>query len=159
MTLQYFDWEITSLAQAWIGNPATNYGLELRSESEGSYGWRGFASRENPLAYRPKLVIEYHLPPTPTPTLTPTGSQTPTPTPTSSRTPTPTSSPTRTPTLTSSRTNTPTPTSSPTRTPTSTSSPTATSTPTSSPTNVSTTVLYAVADAYVDSASPTSLAS
>ncbi len=97
-TPQYYDWDVTGLAQAWVENPATNFGLELRSETEGSVGWRGFASRESAPAYRPQLVIDYHLPPTPTNTPTPTSTSTNTPTPTRTPTPTPTATPTPTPT-------------------------------------------------------------
>lgn len=61
-TLQYYAWEVAALAQVWVNNPASNFGLELRSETEGTVGWRGFASREAVLAIRPQLVIEYHLP-------------------------------------------------------------------------------------------------
>jgi hypothetical protein len=87
-TLKYYDWDIINLAQGWVANPASNFGLELRSETEGSYGWRGFASRETTLAYRPEVVIGYHLPtPTHTPTPTPTNTPTPTPSPTDSTPP------------------------------------------------------------------------
>ena len=68
MTLQYYDWDIADLAQVWVSSPGSNFGLELCSESEGTFGWRGFASRENSPATRPQLVIEYHVPATPTPT-------------------------------------------------------------------------------------------
>ncbi|MBN2390919.1 MAG: DNRLRE domain-containing protein [Anaerolineae bacterium] len=62
MTVQYYEWEVTGLAQDWLASPATNFGLELRSEIEGTVAWRGFASREATAASRPQLVIEYHLP-------------------------------------------------------------------------------------------------
>ena len=40
-----YTWDVTSLAQSWVnGNP--NHGLALTSTSEGTFGWRGFASRE-----------------------------------------------------------------------------------------------------------------
>jgi hypothetical protein len=60
-TPQYYGWDVMDLAQTWVENPAANFGLELRSETEGTVGWRGFASREAS-GYPPRLVIEYHLP-------------------------------------------------------------------------------------------------
>lgn len=62
MTVQYYEWEVTGLAQDWLASPATNFGLELRSQIEGTVGWRGFASREATAASRPQLVIQFHLP-------------------------------------------------------------------------------------------------
>jgi hypothetical protein len=88
------------------------------------------------------IIFVNHIPPTPTPTATPTRPPTMTPTPTSrlTNTPTPTSRPTNTPTPTSRPTNTPTPTVTATWTPTATPSntPTATDTPTATPTWTST---------------------
>jgi len=85
------------------------------------------------------MFIEYNiscqycgLPPTATPTQTPTPTATPTSTPTP--TPTPTFGPGPTPTPTSTPTSTPTPTQTPTATPTPTQTPTPTATPTSTPT-------------------------
>ena len=87
------------------------------------------------------------VPPTPTPTQTPTNTPTPTPTPTNTLTPTPTptntltptptvtETPTNTPTPTVTETPTNTPTPSVTETPTNTPTPTVTETPTNTPTN------------------------
>ncbi|MCU0521720.1 MAG: DNRLRE domain-containing protein, partial [Anaerolineae bacterium] len=61
MSARYYEWEVTELAQAWLASAATNFGLELRSEIEGTFGWRAFASREA-ATNRPQLVVTYHLP-------------------------------------------------------------------------------------------------
>jgi hypothetical protein len=57
--LTYYDWEVTGLVQDWRSGVA-NYGLELMSTTEGTVGWRGFASRESVSPpYPPRLVISY----------------------------------------------------------------------------------------------------
>ena len=40
-----YTWDVTSVVQSWV-NDNPNQGLALISASEGTYGWRGFASRE-----------------------------------------------------------------------------------------------------------------
>lgn len=82
----------------------------------------------------PVIIVLKDVPPTPTPTATPTRTNTPTATPTRTNTPTATPTKTNTPT----RTPTPTITNTPTRTPTQTSTPSKTSTPTSTPTSTAT---------------------
>jgi hypothetical protein len=37
-TPQYYGWDVMDLAQTWVENPAANFGLELRSETEGTVG-------------------------------------------------------------------------------------------------------------------------
>lgn len=108
----YYRWglDITDAVVGWLGNPAGNNGLVLRSDD--SVVEYTVSSRENSSAdQRPRLLIVYPLA-TPTPTPSPTATRTPTPT----ATPTATSTPTRTPTATATAT--------PTRTPTATPSPT-----------------------------------
>ena len=90
-------WRIPGMVQAWVENPAANFGVMLRAD-EGSVEYRLPSSeyKQNP-DLRPKLVVRYTLlplPVTPTPAPTPT----PTPTPTATLTPTPTPTPTLTPT-------------------------------------------------------------
>lgn len=54
----YYSWDVTSLVQEWVDGDQPNYGVMLRSFSEVTLGWRGFASRElgaNP----PRLVVNY----------------------------------------------------------------------------------------------------
>jgi hypothetical protein len=71
ITAQYYGWDVLGLVQEWLDTPATNFGLELRSETEGTVGWRTCASREADLGFRPELVVEYHLPEPPPPEATP----------------------------------------------------------------------------------------
>jgi dienelactone hydrolase len=107
--------DLTGAVAGWVANPASNYGVALRSASRAVQ--YDFASAENADASRrPKLLVVYPLA-TGTPTLTPTI----------------TATPTRTPTATQAATSTPTATATPTRTPTATPSPTATATPTRPP--------------------------
>ncbi len=89
-----------------------------------------------------QLITPTPLPPTNTPTTTPTATNTPTTTPTATNTPTATptatNTPTTTPTATNIPTTTPTATNTPTTTPTTTNTPTATPTATNTPTPTST---------------------
>jgi len=50
--------DLTTLAQSWVGSPASNFGILLRSTTTGDNGAVTFSSREsgNPA---PRLVIEY----------------------------------------------------------------------------------------------------
>ncbi|MBL7202255.1 MAG: PPC domain-containing protein [Anaerolineae bacterium] len=59
---QFYSWEVTSLVRALVSDPGINYGIELRSQAEGTADWRGFSSREAASAYRPQLVVQHHLP-------------------------------------------------------------------------------------------------
>jgi hypothetical protein len=137
--------------QAWVSNPAINFGWVIRGNETSSGKAHRFNTREN-TNNPPQLTVTYQVPaatPTPTPTPstpTPTATPaTPTPTPTStvppiSPTPTSTATPTS-PTPTPTSTATPI---SPTATPTSTAtpaspSPTSTSTATAVPTSTPTT--------------------
>ena len=51
-----YTWDVTSLVQWWVNGNA-NHGLALVSVSEGTFGWRGFASRE--ASPPPQMVIVY----------------------------------------------------------------------------------------------------
>jgi len=123
VTGRYKSWAVTGWASYWQSHPAENHGVYLRRlTAETSYFKRTFESKDH-MENRPRLVVTYHLPATPTATATNT--QIPnTPTPTATRTPTPTASrtPTSQPSLTPSRTRTPTPT--PTQSPIHTATPT-----------------------------------
>lgn len=107
--------EITDLVADWLADPASNYGLLLRSDSP-DVQYNLVSSNDATLSRRPRLLLVYPLvTPTPTPTATPTNTPTPTPTPTATATPTATPSPT--PTSTPTATPSPTPTATPTATP------------------------------------------
>ncbi len=90
----WYEWDITTLVQAWIDAPEENYGLLLIAS--GDRVRYDFWSSEGSLpSLRPKLTIDYvKQEPTPTPTNTPTNTPTATPTftatPTSLHSPTPT---------------------------------------------------------------------
>jgi hypothetical protein len=123
--------------QAWVSNPASNFGWGiLGTETTGKA--ERFNTRENP-SNPPKLTVIYQAP-SATPTATPTATATATPAPTATPTATPAATPTPTaiPTATPTPAATPTPTS--TATPAPTPTPTATSTP--APINISGTMSY-----------------
>jgi hypothetical protein len=70
-TLGYKSWSITALAQEWVANPTTNFGLLLNSDtSKLSDRYRTFASMENANpSLRPYLRITYSVVPDVTPPL------------------------------------------------------------------------------------------
>jgi len=110
--------------QAWVSNPASNFGWVILGNEVDLGTAARFGSREHP-TNPPRLNIAFQLPgqtPTPTPTTTPTPGVTPPPTPPATpsptTTPTPTPASTTTPTATPSPTPSPTPTVTPTLTPT-----------------------------------------
>ena len=118
--------------QAWVSNPASNFGWMIRGNESIAGRAQRFNSSENP-SNPPQLTVIYQPSletPTPIPTLTPTPTATPTSTPTPPTTPTPTPPPTATPTPTATATTTPAPTLSPTPAATPTTTPGATATPT-----------------------------
>jgi hypothetical protein len=121
--------------QAWVSNPAINFGWVIRGNETSNGNAKRFNTREN-TDHPPQLTITYQVPvssPSPTPPpATPTPTATPSPTPTLTPSPTP---PVPTPTSTPSSTATPTP---PAPTPTLTPSPTPTATPIHTPTPTST---------------------
>ena len=138
----WVSFDVTELVNSWLVDPAENYGVLLVAKGNDPQQTYQFVSSENAnVTRRPRLVIGYSLPPTPTPTNTSTPTKTPTFTmiwtPTATHTPTPTSTPTWTPTHTATWTPTASPTNTatwtPTWTPTNTPTLTVTWTPTSPP--------------------------
>lgn len=125
-TNQYYDWDLTQMAQQWVADPVSNEGVLI--VSQGPSTQYQFRTSDMPAPnQRPYLVVTYYLTaPSPTPTRTSTLTRTPT------RTSTPTNTPTATasPTVTETPSESPTPTSSPTATLTPTATPTATPSPT-----------------------------
>src|ERR1043166_572366 len=115
--------------QAWVSNPAINFGWVIRGNETSNGNAKRFNTREN-TNHPPQLTVTYQVPvssPTPTP---PPATPTPTPTPTPPS-PTPTATPPSTPTPTPPS---PTPTATPPSTPTPTPPiPTPTATPSSTP--------------------------
>lgn len=90
--------QMTADVQAWLNNPASNFGWLVKGDESVDTAAKRFDSSEsvNP----PTLTIQYNAPitltptgPTPTPTPTPVVTPTPTPTPTPSPTPVPFSNP------------------------------------------------------------------
>ena len=56
------DWteaDITTLAQRWLADPATNFGLIVEGESEGSVQYSIAAREWSQSALRPRLVVSY----------------------------------------------------------------------------------------------------
>ena len=158
---EWQSWNITLIAQAW--QSGKNFGLVLRGADGAAAFARIFSSREclGRDCGTPRLVVNYHLLPTATPTATrsstpiPTATRTHTPSSTATRSPTPTETTGRvtftpSPTVTTGRvTDTPTPTTTasvtrvtltppPTRTPTTTPTNTLTPTRTRTPTRTAT---------------------
>jgi hypothetical protein len=133
-TIGWLTMDITSMAQEWISDPTTNYGVLLRTSSQ-LIEYTLASSESFTAEQRPKLSIEYYVPSscpstTPSPTYTATPVNTTTSTATRTATPTDTTTPTPTDTATPTDTTTPTPTD--TATPTDTPTQTATLVPTPS---------------------------
>jgi len=118
--------------QAWVSNPAANFGWIVTGNEITAGKTQRFNSVQNS-SNQPQLTITYQTVclPTPTPAETPTPTPTETPTPTPAETPTPT--PIDTPTPTPADTPTPSPIETPTPTDTPTPTPSDTPTPTPSP--------------------------
>lgn len=106
--LDFYSWDVTEMAQLWVANPASNYGILLVGEGL-SVEYQFRTSQIGSENLRPYLVVTYYLTP---PTATPTRTSTPTPTPTRTQTPTvtPTATISPTPTNTGMPAITPTPT-------------------------------------------------
>ncbi len=140
---RWVSFDLTDLVRAWLANPTTNHGVLIKAvlQSGAPYQTGEFVSSESQdQGRRPRLVVGYALPPTPTPTATSTPTETATPSATATATPTATPTMTHTPTDTPTATATATPTDTPTATATSTSTdtPTATHTVTETPTATAT---------------------
>ncbi|NLG50056.1 MAG: DNRLRE domain-containing protein [Chloroflexi bacterium] len=125
---RWYEWNVTSLVQRWLDDPASNHGLILIAAGDPGQGYT-FSSREGTDA--PELVLRYLLP-TPTPTVRPT--MTPTPTPAATLMPSPSPSPTAVPVPTHTQAPTLMPTETPTLAPTLMPTETPTLAPTASPT-------------------------
>lgn len=130
----YKTWNVTTLVHQWVDVGRPNHGLVL--VYGGSQWFQLILNSREAGSSRPRLVITYEVPATPTATQTmsPSPTTTSTSTSTATRSPTATSTPTETPTATAtgSPTMTPSLTSSPTEIPAAT--PSATASPTNSPT-------------------------
>ncbi|MBM4429588.1 MAG: DNRLRE domain-containing protein, partial [Chloroflexi bacterium] len=128
---------LTALVQDWVSGQLANNGLLLRGDSALSTSLFEVASLEHSNeSLRPRLVVAYEIPatPSPTPTSTPTGTSTPTATATRTATASPTATATRTPTASATATRTLTPTATRTHTPTETHTPSPTASATATPT-------------------------
>jgi len=118
----WYEFDITSLVNAWLADPRANYGVLLRGRGGLPLIYHFAAANHPTISLRPQLVIDYTAPATPltptpqppTPTYTRTATRSPTPldSPTATSTPsiTPTSSPTASPTVTATPGPSPTPT-------------------------------------------------
>src|SRR5215831_5916105 len=123
--------------QAWVSNPASNFGWVITADEVNQGHAQRFNTREN-TSNRPQLTITYQVSsgtPSPTPSVTPspTATATSTATPTVTATGTPTATATGSPTTTATVTPTATVASTPSVTPTPTLSPTPTIAPTPTP--------------------------
>ncbi len=58
---RWYEFDITSLARQWAGQPSTNHGVVLEGEAEATVETR-FVSREGNGNFRPQLIISYALP-------------------------------------------------------------------------------------------------
>jgi len=82
--------DLTSVARRWFDNSAPDWGIQMQSNEQSSFGWRKFYSGENGSGYAPAIYVTYdvlpdapdHLTPaagttdtTLTPTLTATAHQ------------------------------------------------------------------------------------
>jgi hypothetical protein len=93
-----YTWSSSGLlvdVQAWVSNPATNFGWFILGDEEDSGTAQRFNTREN-TNDPPQLTVTYQVS-SPTPTPTPTSTPTPTPTATAAHSPTPTPTPTLSP--------------------------------------------------------------
>jgi hypothetical protein len=132
---EWVEWDVTEAVRQWVSGSALNEGLIVLCDGNPLRSVHFYASEFMDATRRPKLMVKYYfVPPSPTPTNTPTNTATSTPTETSTATPTDTSTatPTHTPTITPTATDTETPT--PTPTDTETPTPTETATITETPT-------------------------
>ncbi len=103
-----YNWEVTQLVSEWHSGKFQNYGVVMFATDECR---KLFASRQHEnQGSQPKVIVSYHLPPSPTPSPKPTATPTPLPTPSPRPTPTIKITPSPLPTITPSLTITPTPT-------------------------------------------------
>jgi hypothetical protein len=84
-----YEWDVTAAAQAWVQGGQDDCGLLLVTEDGPQLQWGFIASEHSSTAKHPQLLVEYAVvPPTATPTVTPSATLTPTATPSSTVTPT-----------------------------------------------------------------------
>ncbi len=57
----YKSWDVTDAVHGWVANPATNYGILLRSDQETWYWSKEFYSSDTENGLRPMLVIHYAM--------------------------------------------------------------------------------------------------
>jgi hypothetical protein len=94
----WYELDLTEVAQAWVSQPAANYGLILQSSGSASVQYDLYASEHPFTGQRPQLWVSWaEVSPTPTrvetPTRTPTPGPSPTPSPTRDLSPTPSPTP------------------------------------------------------------------
>jgi len=142
---RWYEWDITSLVQAWASGALPNNGLLLRGESAASSASFYFAAAQDGTpSYRPVLLVTYR---SSAPPATATATPTPTPSQTLTKTATRTATQTLAPIVPATATATPGTTPAVTHTPTRTPSPSSTRVPTR-PSQQSTIVLQQHADGY-----------
>jgi len=147
----WYNFDVQEMVQQWIWNPGSNFGLIVKPHVDVNVGYTYYSSEAPDTSKRPKLVVEYWLPPD-VPTTTPTATGETTHTPTATRTATATSPATRTPTPTPTHTASSSPTGTATLSPT----PTATATSTAAPIETSTSLPTSTASSTLTaSATPT----
>lgn len=155
-TGQWYSFNMTSLVQKWISDPASNQGYLLKvinATAQVEYGLAACRYVANP-AQRPQLVVTYDdtyaggNTPTPSNTTTPTNTPLVSPTPSNTKTPRPTFTPTRTATNTFTPVPTATGTATATATGTATATPSATATAKPSMTPTATATAADCADGY-----------
>ncbi len=84
-----YEWDVTAAAQAWVQGGQENCGLLLVADDGPQLQWGFIASEHSSSTKYPQLLVEYAVvPPTATPTVTPSATLTPTATPSSTVTPT-----------------------------------------------------------------------
>lgn len=57
----YYDWDVTSLVQAWVNSTYNNHGIMLRGNE--TLGIRAFSSWETGDEYTPQLIVDFDSPP------------------------------------------------------------------------------------------------
>lgn len=57
----YYDWDVTSLVQAWVNRTYNNHGIMLRGDE--TLGIRAFGSWETGDEYTPQLIVDFAPPP------------------------------------------------------------------------------------------------
>ena len=71
-THAWHNWDVTSLAQKWVSDPQSNYGVVIQAHSSVAVAYYCLSSEGTDVNSRPTLAVTYRIPPTPTPTPTAT---------------------------------------------------------------------------------------